>query len=80
MTTLTRDAVNKFNEWSNYLRIVNNFNVAKVNNHTLFGRIIIEGFRADPEAAIKMIQEQYRDNAKMIEDIIGTFNTKLICG
>ena len=80
MNTLTRDAVEKFNNWSRYINIINCFNVAKVDNNTLFGKIIIEGFRLDPDAAIKMIQEQHRDNAEMIEQIIGPFNTKLICG
>ena len=80
MNTLTRDAVNKFNQWSKYIHQIANFDLSKVDKNTLFGKIIIEGFNTDPETAIKMIQDQHKDNPEMIEQIIGTFNTKLICG
>ena len=78
MTTLSKESVDKVNSWFKYIDICNRFNPAKVDGNTIFGHTILEGFKVDPDATIRMIQDQIRDNAPLVKQIIGEWNFNLL--
>lgn len=78
MNTFSTEEVHKINGWFRYINICTKFNTAKVDGNTLMGRTIIEGFKLDPDATIKMIEDQLKDNYELMSKVIGEFNTNLI--
>ncbi len=78
MTTFYPSSQPKLQDWFNLIAIQRRFELDKVNGDCIFGHIIIEGFKLDPDAAIKMMRDQIKDNPEMIKEIIGEWNFKLI--
>ena len=76
MTTFTPELIPTINEWLSYISIPQlNLNLI---DDSLMGRIIKEGYRIDPYQTIKMIQDYYRDNPIMTEQVISKHNLTLI--
>ena len=76
MTTFTPENIPKINDWLAYISIPQlNLNLI---DDSLLGFIIKEGYKVDPYATIKMIQDSYRDNPLLTEKVISSHNLKLI--
>lgn len=76
MKTFTSESVEKVNEWLRYISIPQ-LNLNLIDN-SMLGLSIKEGYKIDPFATIKMIQDSYKDNPILTEKVVSHHNIKLI--
>lgn len=53
-------------------------NLDIIDTESIFGMVVVEGYKKDPDQTMKEIREAYRDNPAMVAKIIGEDNVKLI--
>ena len=79
MTTTFPKARPSVNQWFQFIALTNRIKPSDIDESAMIGKFILDGLKSDPLETIKMIQEQYVDNPILMEKVIGTYNTKLIC-
>lgn len=69
----------KVKEWLNHVNLMNRFKIDDIKQDTILGGAIYNGYMIDPDATFGMIRELYPDNQKLMEEVIGNYNTNLLC-
>lgn len=64
-------------EWFELLGAVNRFKLEEINQRSILGASIHEGFRKDPMGTITMIRQLYPDCPEVMADVIGYSNVKI---
>jgi hypothetical protein len=65
-------------EWFTFIAILNRLKYEEINQKSVLGFSIFEGLKRQPWETINELRDDYLDNPRMLEQIIGTENLNLI--
>lgn len=64
--------------WHSLVAKASRFKPSEVDQNSIMGSCIVDGFYRSPVDTIEMIMSQAADNAQMVQKVIGDFNFKIL--